>query len=132
MVQNNMSMAVSLYDAVFDKWLSIKVNHLGSHTSGSAYPAECGDQQDQIPAGASEEGGKHDHGHQLRQKHKNVDDSIQYSTGNALSSRQCANYTSQNQHQDAAGYADQQRLPSAVYQLRKNIISQCVGAKEMG
>ena len=93
-----MSMAVSLYDAVFDKWLGIKVNHLGSHASGSAYPAKCGDQQDQIPAGAAEESGKYDHGHQLRQKYENVDNTIQRSANNALSSRQRANYASQNQH----------------------------------
>ena len=98
MVQNNMYMAVSLYDAVFDKWLGIKMEHLGSHVSGSAYPPECSDQQDQIPAGATEEGGKHDHRHQLWQKHENVDNTIQRSANNALSSCQRANYASQNQH----------------------------------
>lgn len=78
-----------------------------------------------------QEGGKYDHRHQLWQKHKNVDDTIQYPADHALSGRQCTDHTSQNQCQDAAGYADQQRLPGAVYQLRKNIISQRIGAKEM-
>ena len=107
------------------------MDHLGSHVPGSAHPTECGDQQDQIPAGAAQEGGKYDHRHQLWQKHKNVDDTIQYPADHALSGRQCTDHTSQNQCQDAAGYADQQRLPGAVYQLRKNIISQRIGAKEM-
>ena len=96
-MQNNMSIAISLYDAVFDKWLGIKMEHLGSHVSGSAYPTECGDQQDQIPAGATEEGCKYDHCHQLWQKHKNIDDTIQSSADNALSGRQRTDHTSQNQ-----------------------------------
>ena len=124
-----MSPAVSLNHAVFDKWLCIQVNDLGTDIPGRPYPAECSNQQNQVPAGASQKGRQHDHGHQLRQKYENVDNTIQRSANNALSSRQRANYASQKQGQSAAGYAHQQRLPGSVDQFRKDVIAQRIGAK---
>lgn len=78
MAENDVSPAVSLNHAVFDKWLGIKVNDLGADIPGRPYPAECSNQQNQVPAGASQKGRQHDHGHQLRKQHENIDNAIGY------------------------------------------------------
>ena len=68
--------AVSLDHAIFNKRLGIQVNDLGTDIPGRPHPAECSNQKDQVPAGASQKSRQHDHGHQLRKQHKNIDNAI--------------------------------------------------------
>lgn len=76
MAENDVSPAVSLNHAVFNKRLCVQVNDLGADIPGRPYPAECSNQQNQVPAGASQKGRQHDHGHQLRKQHENIDNAI--------------------------------------------------------
>ena len=76
MAENDMLPTVSLDHAIFNKRLGIQVNDLCPDIPGRPHPAECSDQKDQISAGASQKGRQHDHGHQLRKQHKNIDNAI--------------------------------------------------------
>ena len=67
---------VSLNHAIFNKRLGIQVNDLCPDIPGRPHPAECSNQKDQISAGASQKSRQHDHGHQLRKQHKNIDNAI--------------------------------------------------------
>ena len=68
--------AISLDHAILNKRLGVQMNDLGTDIPGRPHPAECCNQQDQISAGASQEGRQYDHGHQLRKQHKNIDNAI--------------------------------------------------------
>ena len=76
MAGNDVSPAVSLNHAIFNKRLCVQVNDLGTDIPGRPHPAECSDQENQISTGASQKGRQHDHGHQLRKQHENIDNAI--------------------------------------------------------
>ena len=64
--------------------------------------------------GAAEKRGQHDHGDQLREQHKNINNSVQTSSGSTFSGSQHADHAAKKQRQNAAGYADQKCFPGAV------------------
>ena len=126
---NNMFSAVTLNDTVFDKWLAVQMNYLCPDRPGCSHPAERGNQQNQVFAGASEKACQYNHRYQLWKQNEDVDESIEDAA--AFSRSECADDAAQQQCQNAAGKAHQQRLPGSINQLCEYIISQGVGAQQM-
>ena len=124
-----MSSAVTLNHTVFDKWLTVQMNYFCSDRPGRSHPAERGNQQNQVFAGASEKGGQHNHRNQLWKQNEDVDESIEDAAAFSRSER--TDDTAQQQCQDAAGKTHQQSLPGSINQLCEYIISQGVGAQQM-
>lgn len=81
------------------------MNYFCPDRPGRSYPAERGNQQNQIFAGASEKACQHNHRYQLWKQNENVDESIEDAAAFSRSER--TDDAAQQQCQDAAGKAHQ-------------------------
>ena len=129
--QDDVTVAVTMDRAILDKGLAVQMDDLGPDAAGGPHPAEGGDQEDQVPLGASQEGRQDDQGDEPREQDEHVDQTVEESAGEARAGGQGPHQGPEDQGQHAAHQADEQRVPGAVEDLGPDIIAQGVGAQQV-
>ena len=126
-----MGAAVAEDPAAFDKRLCVQMQNLCAYGARRADPAERRDQDDQMRGGAAKKRCQNDEGNELWKQNKNLNKTIENLPDPAAEAPQNPDTRPQNQRQNTAQDADQQRLPCAIDKLGQNIIAHRVCAEQM-
>ena len=126
-----MGAAVAENPAAFDKRLCVQLQNLCAHGARRTDPAERRDQNDQMRGGASKKRRQNNERNELWKQNKNLNQAIENLPDPAVKASKNPDARPQNQRQNTAQDADQQRLPCAIDKLRKNVIAHRVCAEQM-
>lgn len=131
MPHGNIGAAVAENPAAFDKRLCVQLQNLCAHGARRADPAERRNQDDQVRGGTSKKRRQNNERNELWQQNKNLNEPVEKLSDPAAEAPQNPNTRPQNQRQNTAQNADQQRLPCAVDELGQNVITHRVCAEQM-